>query len=161
MAANKKPRKKYKPRLVYVNPVGFVLENLSPVAHHDSFLLDLKIKNHGALASMMQGVATRADIDTLIQMVNVSEALARHGFGKEYREVIANGILSIRSVGLRGHTTGKYIMKAEEIKALNDLMELHDAQMEVITVGDMDKAIQHVNEELKHKRATPIIKRAA
>ena len=40
--------------------------------------------------------------------------------------------------------------------ALNEAMELHDAQLEVITVKDMERALAIVHHEMKHKLATPI-----
>ena len=45
-------RSKYRPKPVLLNPMGFVLESISPVASHTSFMLDLKIKNHGALETL-------------------------------------------------------------------------------------------------------------
>jgi len=41
-----------------------------------------------------------------------------------------------------------------EIQALNTLMELHDAQMEVITVKTMDEAIRNAKMQIMQKRAT-------
>jgi hypothetical protein len=38
-------------------------------------------------------------------------------------------------------------------------MELHDAQLEVITLKDMENAINLVNEELRQKKMRPIVKR--
>lgn len=150
-------RSKYRPRPVLRNPVGFVLESLTPVAKHDSFLLDLKIKNHGAMAALMRGAATRTEIDLLIQMVNITEALYRLGFGKEYADVVGLGLDSLRDVARRGADTGKFVLRASEIKALNDVMELHDAQMEVIVLKDMERAIDLVYKEYERGKMTPIV----
>ena len=149
-------KSKYKPRAILANPMGYVLESMTPVAKHDSFMIDLKIKNHGAMTSVMQGKGTRQDIDALIQMLNITEALYRLGFGSEYKEVIAEGLEALREVAGRGAATGRFIMRASEIKAMNEAMELHDAQMEVITIKDMENAIKVVHEEIRSKRATPI-----
>lgn len=150
-------RSKYRPKPVLLNPVGFVLESLTPVAKHDNFLLDLKIKNHGAMTALMRGAATRHDIDLLIQMVNIVEALYRLGFGKEYGSVVATGLEALRAVGRRGAESGKFILKAEEIKALNEVMELHDAQMDVIVLKDMERAVELVHKEYAKGAMTPII----
>lgn len=149
-------RSKYRPKHVLLNPVGFVLEGMTPVAKHDSFMIDLKIKNHGAMTAVMQGKGTRQDIDLLISMVNVTEALCRFGFGADYRAVISTGLTELRALAERGAAANKFVMRASEIKALNEAMELHDAQMEIITVKDMENAVRIVKEEIKHKRATPI-----
>jgi hypothetical protein len=152
-------RSKYKPRPVLLNPVGFVMEGLSPVRAHTAFMLDLKIKNHAAMDSLTKGVATRSDIDTIISMVNMTEAFARMGFGKDYGDVVRNGLQALRDVGKRGVAYGNFIMKASEMNALNSAMELHDAQMDVVTLNDMDAAIALVYEEYRLKKMTPIVEK--
>ena len=132
------------------------MENLSPVRSHTAFMLDLKIKNHAALEALTKGNATRADIDTLVAMVNMSEAFARLGFGDAYSDVVLAGLQALRHVGKRGAVSGSFILKAHEMNALNTAMELHDAQMEVVTLKDMDAAIALVREEYRLKKMTPI-----
>lgn len=152
-------RSKYRPKHVLVNPVGYVLENLSPVNSHTSFMLDLKIKNHGALETLTKGKAKHTDIDTLIAMVNMTEAFARLGFGKDYSDVVRDGLQALRDVGKRGATSGSFVLKAHEMNALNSAMELHDAQMDVVTLKDMDKAIALVQEEYRLRKMTPIVEK--
>ena len=153
-------RSKYKPKPVLLNPMGFVMENLSPVRSHTAFMLDLKIKNHAALEALTKGNATRADIDTLVAMGNVTEAFARMGFGKDYSDVVNRGLQALRSVGARGAASNRFILKAAEMSALNEFMELHDAQMEVVTLKDMDAAIALVREEFRLKKMTPIVEKS-
>jgi hypothetical protein len=153
-------RSKYKPKPVLLNPMGFVMENLSPVRSHTAFMLDLKIKNHAALEALTKGNASRADIDTLVAMGNVTEAFARMGFGKDYSDVVKQGLQSLRSVGARGAAANLFILKAAEMSALNEFMELHDAQMEVVTLKDMDAAIALVREEFRLKKMTPIVEKS-
>ena len=43
-------------------------------------------------------------------------------------------------------------MKAHEMSHLNLVMELHDAQMEVITVKDMERAVDLVNKEFEQRK---------
>jgi len=134
-----------------------VLESISPVASHTAFMLDLKIKNHGAMSLLTKGNATRFDIDTLIAMVNVTEAFARLGFGSDYSDIVRDGLQALRDVGKRGVVSGSFILKAHEMNALNSVMELHDAQMEVVTLKDMDAAIALVREEFRLRKMTPIV----
>lgn len=122
-------------------------------------MLDLKIKNHGAMEALTKGLATRTDIDTLISMVNMTEAFARLGFGTDYSDVVRDGLQALRDVGRRGATSGSFILKAHEMNALNTAMELHDAQMEVVTLKDMDAAIALVREEYRLKKMTPILEK--
>jgi hypothetical protein len=149
-------RSKYKPKPVLLNPVGYVIESMTSLSSHGNYMLDLQIKNHAALTSLTQGRAMLRDIDTLIQMVNITEACYRLGIGKEYNELVVAGLAALRSVGKRGHDTGKFILRADEMRALNDIMELHDAQLEVMTIKDLEKAVNIVKEEYRLKKATPI-----
>lgn len=123
-------------------------------------MLDLKIKNHGAMEALTKGLAKRADIDTLIAMVNMTEAFARLGFGTDYSDVVRDGLQALRDVGRRGATSDSFILKAHEMNALNTAMELHDAQMEVVTLKDMDAAIALVREEYRLKKMTPIVEKS-
>jgi hypothetical protein len=152
-------RSKYRPKHVLANPVGYVLENLSSVNSHTSFMLDLKIKNHGAMESLTKGVAGRADIDTLISMTNMTEAFARLGFGRDYGDVVRDGLQALRDVGKRGVASGSFVLKASEMNALNAAMELHDAQMDIVTLKDMDRAIALVQEEYRLRKMTPIVEK--
>jgi hypothetical protein len=134
-------RSAYRPRAVLANPVAYVLEGITPVTRYDSYLVDLKIKNHAAMLAMTQGRAQRCDIEVLIAMSNMAEALVSLGFGKEYTDVMDTGRLALIDVGRRGLQAGKFILRAPEMTALNSLMELHDAQMEVITVKDVERGL--------------------
>lgn len=147
-----KKRSKYRPKGVLINPLAYVLESLKPVKSHDSYLIDLKIKNHGAMEALTKGQATRADMDVLVNMVNVAEALYRLGFGDDYGDVVQQGLDALHDVGKRGLQTGRFILKAQEMSHLNHVMELHDAQMDVITVKDMEKAVDIVNKEFEQRK---------
>jgi len=140
-----------------LNTMGYVLESFTPISKLDRYFVDLKIKNHLALNNLTKGIAMRDDIDTLIQSVNIVEALYRMGFGREYADDVRAGLDALHTVGVRGVATGRFILKSEEMNALNVIMELHDAQLEVITLKDMENAIKLVNEELRQKKMRPIV----
>jgi len=152
-------RSKYRPKGVFTNPVAYVMEGMTPVAKHDSYLVDLKIKNHGALTALTTGHAVRADIDTLIAMSNICEALYRMGFGREYDDVVRLGSDALFTVGRRGAETNRFILRADEMNALNDLMDLHDAQMDVITIKNMEQAFRVVEAEYRARKMRPVVER--
>jgi hypothetical protein len=152
-------RSKYRPKPVLVNPLGYILEGMEPARTHGSHILDLKIKNHLALSNLTKGIATRHDIDLLIAMVNIVEALYRLGFGKEYADEVRAGLDALHAVAVRGRDTDRFILRAEEMKALNTISELHDAQMEVITVKDLDSAIGLVEKERRAKKMRTVVEK--
>ena len=147
-----KKRSKYRPKGKLINPVAYVLESLKPVRYHDSYLVDLKIKNHGSMDALTKGNAGRTEIDLLINMGNTTEALYRLGFGEDYGDVVEQGLNALHEVGKRGIETGRFILKAHEMSHLNLLMELHDAQMEVITVKDMERAADLIGKEFDQRK---------
>lgn len=144
-------RSKYRPRPVIANPMEFVLESMTPIAKHDNYLLDLKIKNSAAMHSLLRGTATRHDMDTLIAMSNITEALHRLGFGAEYGEACVGGREAIIGIVTRSVERLRYTPTGKEIQQLNLLMELHDAQMDVITIKDMERALAYAKQLLRNK----------
>lgn len=136
-----KKRSKYRPRRVLLDTMAFVQESLTPVAKHDNYLLDLKIVNSMAMASLMKGTATKRDMDVLVAMSNIVEALYELGFGRQYQDVATEGRYAILSIVYRAVERLRFVPTGEDIKRLNTLMELHDAQMDVITIADMERAI--------------------
>ena len=156
-----KKRSAYRPKPVFANPLAYVLESMVPVSRHDSYLLDMKIKNHGAMSSLTQGSATRRDLDVLITMVNITEALYRMGFGEEYGHIVRQGQDALHRVGVRGVESNRFTLKAQEMSHLNDIMELHDAQMDLITIKDMERAMELIKKEFVQKKMRPILEKTA
>jgi hypothetical protein len=116
------------------------------------------------MTTLTRGAATKTDMDDLIAMANISEALSRLGFGQEYEDVVRAGLDSLHEVGKRGMadpTNPKFILRSSDMKALNELMELHDAQMDVITIKDMERAIDIVNEEFRQRKMRSILEKQA
>jgi hypothetical protein len=141
----------YRPRPKLINPVAYVIEGLKPVKEHDSYLMDLKIKNHGAMTALTRGQADKDQIEFLINMSNAAQALCIMGFKQEYVELILEGSDALLEVGRRGSSTGSFILKAEEMSAINLLMQINDEQLELITVRDMEKANEIVRNKLINK----------
>lgn len=136
-----KKRSKYRPRRVLLDTMAFVQESLTPVALHDTYLLDLKITNSMAMAALMKGTATKRDMDVLVAMSNIVEALYELGFGRQYQDVATEGRYAILSIVYRAVERLRFLPTGEDVKRLNTLMELHDAQMDAITIADMERAI--------------------
>lgn len=145
-------RSKYRPKPVLANPVGFVLEGFAPVRTHENYLLDLKIKNSMAMKALLRGEATREDMDALVAMSNIVEAFYRLGFGTEYGEACVGGREAIIGIAYRAKERGRFVPTGPEIAKLNLLMELHDAQMDVVTVNDITKALDYARKQFAAKK---------
>ena len=153
MPTSSKPRKKYKPIARFRNPIEYVLEGFAPLESAGTYLLDLKINNHSAMTELLAGRATKKHMNNLIAMSNICEALQRKGFGDEYKDVTTEGRYALLAISIRAVEKLRFVPTGPEIRMLNRLMELHDAQMDIITVQDMEKAIKLAMGELKKKRA--------
>ena len=161
MASNKKPRKAYRPKVNYANP----LEAFAPIRKFESYLIDLKIKNHAALTALVRGQATKTDMTTLVACSNMTEALWQMGFGKEeYPDVTVEGRFALLSVIYRYVEKGTFTPTGPEIQKLNEMMELHDEQMELCTVREVTIAIEHARKKIAQKNFVnlpPQLKEAA
>lgn len=151
-----KKRSKYRPRRVLLDTMAFVQESLTPVAKHDNYLLDLKIVNSLAMASLMKGTATKRDMDVLVAMSNIVEALYELGFGRQYQDVATEGRYAILSIVYRAVERLRFVPTGEDVKRLNTLMELHDAQMDAITIADMERAISLAKRRIAAKNSVAL-----
>ena len=116
--------------------------------------VDLRIKNHAAMDALRRGDATRDDIDVLIGAFNMCEAyvMLKPELGRDWAEEIGAGLDALHSVGRRGVTSGRFILTAKELNAMNLVMEIHDAQLDQTNVRDMELAMEIVDKEFKaHK----------
>jgi hypothetical protein len=130
-------RSSYRPKGVIVDTVGHVLGGFRLVQHTGK-AVTLKIKNHQAMASMVAGTGNRDDIDILIAAMNVAEALAIVAeLGTEYRAEITAAQDAIVSMGKRGVQRSKFLFTGPELTAMNLGMEVHDAQLDACTVGQL------------------------
>lgn len=150
-------RSKYKPKGLIMDTVGHVLGGFRLVRHVDSAAINLKIKNHAAMASMVAGTGTRQDIDILIAALNVTEALATvAALGDEYKDQIRDGQDALLAMGKRGIERNRFLFTGLELQAMNLAMEIHDAQLDVCTVSQLEKALDFVQLTIKQKKARVI-----
>jgi len=118
----------------------------------------LKIRNHDAMNNIRLGVATRQDIDAVIDAFNVAEALAKRGMGADWATEIRAAQDALLELARRGVSRGfRFIVKAEELTAMNLGMEIHDAQLDVVSVRELETAMNDVMENLKHKRMRSVV----
>jgi hypothetical protein len=153
-----KPRKKYKPKGVRLDAVQWVINGFRNISETGDAVLHLKIKNHESLECLRKGEATRIDIDTIISAFNIAEALARMQIGDDYAKEIKAGQDALLAVAKRGVSRDeKFILKAAELTAIMLVAEIHDAQLEITTIGELEKAMDIVTKEIKMRRARSVI----
>lgn len=152
-------RSKYRPKGQLPDPVTWVLAGIKPFKEV-SASIDIRIKNHAAMDALRRGVANRADMDTLIGAFNMTEAYSRlrPELGSDWADEIKQGQDALLCVAQRGIHSGKFILKASELTAMNLVMELHDQQLDHTTVRDMELAMELIEKEYKLKRMRAVQK---
>lgn len=153
MPSNSKPRKQYRPKPRMLNAMGHVLEGMESVRSHDSYLRTLKIRNSEAVLALLRGEATKVDMNVLVALSNMVEVFCAMGFGKEYTDISVEGRTAILKIIFRAVDKHKFVPMGPEIKAIQDLLELHDQQMGIITIKELDNAIALAKKKLRQPDA--------
>ena len=153
-------RSKYRPKGLLPDPVSWVLAGMKPFTSV-ALSADLRIKNHDAMDLLRRGDATVATIDVLIGAFNMCMAytMLRPELGADWEDEIKDGLDALHAVGQRGVASGRFILKAEELNAMNLVMEIHDTQLQNTTVRDMELAMEIVDREYRAKRMRPIVEK--
>jgi hypothetical protein len=116
----------------------------------------LKILNHDAMNTLRLGSATKVEIDAIISALNIAEALARRGVGSDWLpelRIAQDALLTLARRGLKS----RFIVRGDELTALNLAMEIHDAQLEAVTVKQLETAMGDVIETVRLKKARSIV----
>lgn len=152
-------RSKYRPKPQLPDPLNWVIAGMRPVLTATEVMDNVRIKNHLALRMVVEGQATRKDLDILIEAFNITEALCRvdAALGRDWSEEIRAGQDALLSMARRGVIKeDRFLFTGAELNAANTVMEVHDAQLERCTVAQMEKAIHEVIKDKQHKKARPI-----
>lgn len=151
-------KSKYKPKGVRLDAVNWVLAGMKPVSSVGDAIVVLKAKNHSALTEVVQGRGNRDQIDVLIAALNMCEAYAIHGTGKDWLPEINEAQDALYHMAQRGVNTEKFLFRGPEMQAVNLAMEVHDRQLEESTVSMLEKMTDFVIKQIILKRARPIVK---
>lgn len=127
----KKPRKKYRPREVRPG-AGLALLGHTAAAQstnqlNPQQLRDLALGYSGALQALVHGSGSGHDLATLAVASNVALLLCEYGLGDIDKAKAAQD--ACMHIGARALRVGKYILTGLELRQLQDLIDLHDAQL--------------------------------
>ena len=153
-------RSNYKPKGVRLDNLNWILSGMKTVGTLPGAGVALKLKNHEALDSILKGEGSRDHVDVLIAAVNMSEALVRirDDLGVDWSTEIRAAQDAIYTMGRRGFEKNSFVFTGPEMTAVKTVMELHDAQLDNCSVREMEQALEIVYEEIRLKKARPIIK---
>jgi hypothetical protein len=152
----------YKPRPVRADNLNWILAGMKKVGSLPAAGVELKLKNHEALDSILKGQGTREHIDVLISAVNICEALVRvrDDLGLDWANEIKAAQDALYTMGQRGLQKNRFAFTGPEMTAMRLVMDIHDAQLDNCTVKEMEKAMFIVYEEIRLKKCRPIVQTA-
>lgn len=152
-------RSKYRPKGVIRDTMTWLQAGMKRI-DEISAGTTLKIRNHDAINSLRLGQATRREIDAIIDAMNMAEALCKRGTGGDWLPEIQAAQDNLLALARRGvENDMRFIVRGEELKALNLGMEIHDAQLEAVTVRELELAMDDVMENQRLKKMRPIVEK--
>lgn len=155
-------KSKYKPKGVRLDAVNWVIAGMKKVGTLPTAGVALKLKNHEALDSILTGQGTKDHVDVLIASMNMAEALIRidDNLGADWKTEIRAAQDALYSMARRGVEKGSFVFTGPEMSAVKLVMDVHDVQLDNCTVKDMERALFIVEEEIRLKKARPIVEMA-
>jgi hypothetical protein len=138
-----KKRSKYKPKGIRLDNMSYLLKGFEPLAKQPD-AIELDTKNHSALTDIAQGRGTKAHVDIVIAALNMTEGLyrVRAELGADWSAEIKAGQDAIYEMAKRGKQTGRFVFTGPELTAVNLAMSIHDEQLKICTVAELEKAIE-------------------
>ena len=149
----------YKPRPVRADNLNWILAGMKKVGSLPVAGVDLKLKNHGALDSILMGNGTRDHVDVLIAAVNICEALVRirDDLGLDWATEIKAAQDALYTMAKRGYEKGRFAFTGPEMTTIKLVMDIHDVQLDNCTVKEMERALFIVAEEIRQKKCRAIV----
>lgn len=150
-------KSKYKPKGVRLDAMNWVVTGMTKVSAKESEYVTMHLKNMSALDSLAKGTANKKEMDICIGVINVAEALCELGVGSEYHQLVLDASSALYDVCKRSfEINDRFICRGSELSAIKLGYEVHDAQMEITTIGMLDKALDVIDKTIRAQRAKVI-----
>ena len=146
-------KSKYKPRPRLTDPVAYVVESSTPLVDHGTYVIDWKLKNHVAMEHLIKGMAKKPHMDAVVAARNITEGLMVTLGGTDVDGTLLRSGAALMDVCDRANAGRGTTLRAPEMQALRDMMALHDELVDVVTVGQMERAMAYIKKEIKAGRA--------
>jgi hypothetical protein len=102
---------------------------------------DLNLHNHMALENLLNGGSLR-DFEIIAALSNLAKVIDDKYFYSKKSEDIEHAQEHIKAAYELSKKRGVYLLTSDAIRATKGLIELHDAQLNMITQREMQKAIK-------------------
>ena len=109
----------------------------------------LRLLEYSALDAITKGSGTVQDWRTLVDVLNLSETMARGGIGVEVLPVCEKAQESLHKAAMRYQDTMRMGLDGEGIKAIRDLIEYADLQQSSISRSEFERYIQKTKDYIR------------
>lgn len=110
----------------------------------------LRFTEYAALDAITKGMGTIQDWRTLVDLLNLSEQMARGGIGKdEVLPVCAKAQTALHEAAIRYQKTMRIGLDGVGIKAIRDLIEYADLQQGSITWAEFERYIKKTKDYIR------------
>lgn len=104
---------------------------------------------HLAMKMLVQGRATRLDIQHITMAHNMVAGLMAQGFAAPHAVDMDASAAALDSIAQRACEKGRILGTGQEINALNFMFQIHDAMMATVSVAEYNRAVAHVDGKVK------------
>jgi hypothetical protein len=110
----------------------------------------LRFTEYAALDAITRGMGTVGDWRTLVDVLNLSEMMARNGIGKdEVMPVCERAQLALHEAAMRYQKTMRMGFDGLGIQALRDLLEYADLQQGSISRAEFEKYVKKTKDYIR------------
>lgn len=131
-------RSSYRPRPVIRNTMAYVAAGMVPPS--DALQQKVQIINHGSLHSLTHGRGALDDWNNLSIAMHLALVICDQGTGDEYRHLVLDGLKAHNKCGIRRLQGKNWGYGGLELQAVSLAMEVHDAQIPLLTVREWERA---------------------
>jgi len=109
----------------------------------------LRMLEYSALEAITKGNGTIYDWRTLVDVLNLSETMARAGIGPEVLPVCEKAQQALHEAATRYQSTMRLGLSGEGIQAIRELIQYADLQQSSISRSEFEKYIQKTKNYIK------------
>lgn len=109
----------------------------------------LRVLEYAALDAITRGQGTVQDWRTLVDVLNLSEMMARNGIGPEVLPICEKAQASLHKAAMRYQETKRMGLDGPGIQACRDLIEYADLQQASISRSEFEKYVKKTRDYIK------------
>jgi len=118
--------------------------------------VELELKGYEAFDEILKGNPTKAHVDDLISLINITEALALLRLGHDWLPEIKQANKAIKNMAVRGLSGKGFRFTGEEMEVIRTILALHSEQLRNCPVKKMEEALLLVDKKFRHGEAEVI-----